>query len=208
MNYAFAKFKWYHPTKKPRAILVLLPGSNGDGRDLVEARDFKAFADHENVSLLGCFYQDVDPSSIEGYTEVKKGSGQALLEEIELESRRVKVSILNAPLLLWGYSAGGQFSYEMACYVPGRVIGFIVNKGGYYYTALAPEDTREIPSIWYYGKYDEQFRIAGITGIFAMNQRAGAKNWELVADPTTHDIGSSIWRSLDFYRKILADREE
>ncbi len=44
--------------------------------------------------------------------------------------------IAQAPLLLWGMSAGGEFNYEFVAWKPERVAAFVVNKGGIYYSAL------------------------------------------------------------------------
>ena len=198
MNYAFALFKWCLPKDKPKAILVLVPGSNGDGRGMVDWDIWQNFANDNQVALVGCYYQDIDPSSIEGYTQVNKGSGQALMNDIR------KQGLSKLPILLWGHSAGGQFNYEFACWQPTKVIGFIVNKGGYYYTALAPELTRKIPSLWFMGNYDAYHRRAIISGLVAMNRSAGAVNWVLKPENCGHDLGDSIEDSIEFFKEILS----
>lgn len=203
-NYKTAEFAWFHPTKEPKAILVLVPGSNSDGRDMIYWKHFRDFAKDNNVSLLACNYQDIDPSQIESYADAKGGSGQTLLDEISREdlTNSTKNALHALPILIWGFSAGGQFSYEMACFAPYRVEAFIVNKGGFYYTALAPESTRNTPSLWFIGNQDAHFRQAIIVGLYAMNKRAGAI-WELVEEHCKHDVGDSIGISLEFFKGIL-----
>jgi hypothetical protein len=44
-------------------------------------------------------------------------------------------------------SAGGQFNYEFVAWRPERVLAFVVNKGGIYYSALLPQAARNVPGI-------------------------------------------------------------
>jgi hypothetical protein len=71
-------------------------------------------------------------------------------------------------------SAGGQFYYEFAAWKPERVIAFVVNKDGIYYTALTPRASRDVPGMLFIGGKDLDSRVQTITGLFAVNRRAGA----------------------------------
>ena len=74
------------------------------------------------------------------------GSGQALIEAInELSETSDHPELSKSPLAFWGISAGGQFSYEFACWKPERIITFVLNKGGIYYIALAPQNCTKCP---------------------------------------------------------------
>ena len=75
--------------------------------------------------------------------------------------------IATAPLLLWGMSAGGEFNYEFVAWKPERVVAFVVNKGGIYYTALAPKAARDVPGVLFVGGKDLESRTSTITGLFA-----------------------------------------
>jgi alpha-beta hydrolase superfamily lysophospholipase len=44
-------------------------------------------------------------------------------------------NIIQLPLLLFGFSAGGGFNCEFASRKPEKVISFLVNKGVYYTNA-------------------------------------------------------------------------
>ena len=75
---------------------------------------------------------------------------------------------------MWGRSAGGQFNYEFVAWKPERVLAFVVNKGGIYYSALLPKAAREVPGMLFIGGKDLAFRNNTIAGLFAVNRRGGA----------------------------------
>ena len=129
---------------------------------------------------------------------------QALLDALtEFSQLSGHPEIEGAPLVFWGMSAGGQFGYEFACWRPERVVTFIVNKGGTYYTALAPEATRRIPCLIFMGERDIDFRKNILKGIFSLNRRAGAL-WGFLEEPdATHEVRRSIEVSEAFYDEVI-----
>jgi hypothetical protein len=103
-------------------------------------------------------------------------------------------------------SAGGQFNYEFAGWKPERVLAFIVNKGGIYHSALLPRAAREVPGMFFVGGKDLPSRIATVTGLFAVNRRAGAL-WALAEEPNAaHVVGRSRDLALKFFEDVLALR--
>src|SRR4029077_9375525 len=83
---------------------------------------------------------------------------------------------------------------------------FVVNKGGIYYTALAPRAAREVPGMLFMGGKDLDSRIQTITGLFALNRRAGAL-WALAEEPAAaHIVGRSRDLSLIFFEDVLSLR--
>ena len=100
------------------------------------------------LGLVGVYLIDKrhEDMFIEHYVEVSEGSGQAFLDALSrLGEMAGHSELASAPLLLWSMPAGGEFNYELALWKPERVIGFVVNKGGIYYSALADEAAREVP---------------------------------------------------------------
>ena len=194
-NFAVASFRFWRPeeAKLLRGVVVLVPGSNGDGRPMAEEAFWQDFARAHQLALVGCFFKDKphENMNIEEYARASAGSGQALLDAIGKFTLVAPGLDANAPLLLWGHSAGGEFNYEFACWKPERVIAFVVNKGGYYFTHLAPAATRKVPGIFFVGEKDEEFRIASVRGIFAINRRAGAL-WTFAVEPGAgHEVGKT-----------------
>ena len=120
--------------------------------------------------------------AIEEYVDTDKGSGQALLDIIQEFSKTSQHPELEfAPLALWGKSAGGQFNYEFTCWNSERVIAFVVNKGGVYYSSLASNATWDVPGVFFIGSKDSPYRNNIIKGIFSINRRFGAK-WILIEE--------------------------
>jgi pimeloyl-ACP methyl ester carboxylesterase len=208
-NFDKAEFRLWLPegTAPLQAVLVLVPGSNGDGRAQAEDPVWQAFAAKHHLALLGCRFTDKphEQGFLEEYVNVSKGSGQALLDALrDLSGKGQVPSLGTAPLLLWGMSAGGQFNYEFTAWRPDRVRAFVVNKGGIYYTALAPRAARNVPGFFFTGGKDLEFRNATITGIFAVNRRAGAL-WAFAEEPgVAHIVGRSRDVALVFFEEVLA----
>jgi poly(3-hydroxybutyrate) depolymerase len=207
-NYDKAEFRLSIPPNVAhiRAVLVLIPGSNGDGRPEVNDAAWQKFAAQHGLALLGCRFTDKphDQSFIEEYVNVSMGSGQALLDALDaLAKRSQHPELSRAPLLLWGMSAGGQFNYEFVAWKPERVVAFVVNKGGIYYSALLSKAARNVPGILFVGGKDLEFRTNTINGLFAVNRRAGAV-WALAEEPNAaHVVGRSKELAMAFFEEVL-----
>jgi len=204
-NYDKAEFRMWYPNESG----PLVPGSNGDGRSMVADSVWQAFATRHKLALVGCRFTDKphEQNFIEEYINVSQGSGQALFDALASFAAHAKhPELATAPLLLWGMSAGGEFNYELVAWKPERVIAFVVNKGGIYYTALAPRAARNVPGILFVGGKDLEFRTNTIVGLFAVNRRAGAL-WALAEEPAAgHIVGRSRDVATVFYEDVLAMR--
>lgn len=210
-NFDKAEFRFWLPAGATtiRALIVLVPGSNGDGRPMAGDAFWQEFATKQQLALVACRFTDKphDQSFIEDYVNVSRGSGQALLDAIGTFAGRSKhPEVAHAPLLLWGMSAGGQFNYEFVAWKPERVAAFIVNKGGIYYSALLSKAARAVPGFLFVGEKDLQSRIETITGLFAVNRRGGAV-WALVVEPGAgHVVGQSRDLGALLFEEVLPIR--
>ncbi|HEX3597990.1 MAG TPA: hypothetical protein VHU80_22930 [Polyangiaceae bacterium] len=210
-NFDRAEFRmWLPPDPRGlRAIVVLVPGSNQDGRAMIDDADWQAFAVRNHTALVGCFFADKPhpKSYIEDYVAVSRGSGAALVAAVTKLAGSAKHREIGAlPFLLWGLSAGGEFDYEFAMWKPERVLAFVVNKGGVYYTALAPPAARDVPALLFTGEKDIESRSKVVEGLFALNRRAGAL-WALVSEPGVgHDVGRSRELGITFFEDVLGLR--
>jgi poly(3-hydroxybutyrate) depolymerase len=210
-NFDKAQFRlWVPPNGAAlKAVLVLVPGSNGDGRAMAQDTVWQAFAAKNHLAIVACRFTDKphEQGFIEDYVNVSQGSGQALFDMLaKFAVRSGRTEIATAPLLLWGMSAGGQFDYELTAWKPERVAAFVVNKGGIYYTALASRAAREVPGMLFIGGKDLEQRVQTITGIFAVNRRGGAL-WALAEEPAVgHVVGKSRDVSMIFFEDVLAAR--
>ncbi len=210
-NYEVAEFRFWAPSAPGplQATLVLVPGSNGDGRAAADDSVWQSFANSHHVALIACHFKDkTHPQNfIEAYVNVSQGSGQALLDAASKFAARSKhPELATAPFLMWGMSAGGQFNYEFTAWKPERVAAFVVNKGGIYFSALVSPEARAVPGILFIGGKDLQSRIWTISGLFAVNRRGGAL-WSLTNEPGAgHIVGQSRDMALAFYDDILPMR--
>jgi pimeloyl-ACP methyl ester carboxylesterase len=223
-NYDKAEFRLWLPDEPItlKGVLVAVRGSNSDSRPWVKQSSWKEFAESLNVdvrasywhdiahrhglALLGCNFTDKPHKNmdIEEYCKIDEGSGQALLEALtDLAEQSGYPELSDAPLALWGASAGGQFTYEFACWRPKRTITFVLNKGGIYYTALASQATRNVPGILFIGERDSPFRNDIINGIFSVNRNANAL-WALTVEPkAVHEIGRSLELSEVYFDEVI-----
>ena len=207
-NFDKAQFRLWIPRDAGtlRGALILVPGSNGDGRAQAQDTVWQAFATKQKLALVGVRFTDKphDQNFIEDYVNVSHGSGQALLDMLGKFATRVQhPELANAPLLFFGMSAGGQFNYEFAAWKPERVVAFVVNKGGIYYTALTSRATRAVPALLYVGGKDLESRVSTISGLFALNRRGGAL-WALAEEPAAgHIVGRSRDMSIIFFEDVL-----
>ena len=210
-NFDKGEFRLWLPANagSVQGVLALVPGSNGDGRPQVTDTVWQAFATRHKLALIGIRFTDRvhDQSFIEDYVNVSLGSGQALLDAMASFAATAKhPEIAAAPMLLWGMSAGGQFNYEFVNWKPERVIAFVVNKGGIYYTALTSQAARNVPGILFIGGKDLDSRVSTISGLFAVNRRGGAL-WALAEEPGAgHIVGRSRDVALVLFEDALALR--
>ncbi len=210
-NFDKAEFRLWLPADPGalRGVVVLMPGSNGDGRSQVSDSVWQQFATRNKLALVGVHLNDKphDQSFIEDYVNVSHGSGQALLDALAMFASTTKrPDVATAPLLLWGMSAGGEFNYEFVNWKPERVAAFVVNKGGIYYTALASRAARNVPGILFIGGKDLDSRITTISGLSAVNRRGGAL-WALAEEPgAAHIVGRSRDVAMALFEDVLAMR--
>jgi len=206
-----AAFRMWTPegVSRFRGILMLNPGSNGDGRPAVDDEYWQDFATKHDFALLATFLQDNPHPNmmIEDYIQVSKGSGDAILGAIDHfanESDHEELSY--APFLLWGMSAGGELNHEIASWIPERVIAYVVNKGGYYYSSVPPEATRQTPGLYSIGLDDLPSRNTMIKGMYLTNRRAGAL-WTLAEEKgVAHEVAGSRDLAAAYFEAIMTMR--
>lgn len=206
-NFELAKFRLWIPQKIDilKALLVIVPGYNNDGRKQTQDSVWQDFAKRNRLGIIACYFKDYEKTdSIDPYSDASKGSADALLDAIEkLSEQTNKKELASLPLILWGHSAGGQFNYEFVCSKPKKVLAFTVNKGGFYRTSIAPGATRNVPGIFFFGENDLYYRVDLIKGIFSVNRRLKA-TWTLIEEKNTgHEIGLSKKMAIDYFEHII-----
>jgi hypothetical protein len=161
-----------------RGIIVSSPGFSGDGRGFATQDRTKGIAAKWGFAALGVKFAG---SRIE-YIYADQGSGRALLKSIRAHAASSGHPELgNAPLLLFGFSHGGAFSYSFTLWRPSRVIAFACNKSGYATTEAATAAARAVPGIFFFGENDDPSVRPRMTQILLANRSLGAL-WSLAVD--------------------------
>jgi hypothetical protein len=105
-----------HTTDAPRAVLVLCPGTNGNGGDWIRQPEWQSFARENRLGLVGLSFESDPADPGHGYHYVRDGSGQLLLDGIR------KIYGKDLPLLLFGFSRGAVFACRFADWQPQRLL--------------------------------------------------------------------------------------
>jgi hypothetical protein len=205
-NFTKAAFRFWSPSYKDsiRGVIVLVPGLDGDGLNMVADDSWQALAQKYRLALVSCFLKGGGEGA---YYDAPRGTGQALLEALKdfaAEAKRPEVEM--APLFLYGESAGGQFNYDFVLWKPERVACFVVNKGGFYNDSVANENVRSVPGLFILGMSDDQKRIDAITKIWKEGRDHGAV-WALAPQPGSgHEFSQTPRLARAFFEPLLKTR--
>ncbi len=197
--YEVAQFQCWlaEPETRPRGVLVLVPGANGDGRKMATDQNWQQLAQEFHLLIVACFLKGGNYQNPEG------GSGEALYEAIAAFGEKAGMDDLEKlPFVMWGHSAGGQFNYNFVQWEPKQVLAFVVNKGAYY-TSRRDKKSHDVPGLFFIGMKDKPVRVENITGIYLEGREDGAP-WCLVRESTqSHGIGDSRAFSMEYFRSII-----
>lgn len=91
-NYDKAAFRLWLPdgSDTVRAVLVLVPGSNGDGRDQVDTPFWQELATRHGLALVGVYLTDKQHEDmfIEHYVDVRRGADRLSWRRSRASERR------------------------------------------------------------------------------------------------------------------------
>ena len=108
-----AELKYWEAPENCVGALVLCPGWNGDGTHLINDVKWQQFAQKHKLLLVGLSFASTDEQN--GYHHVAKGSGQVLFDGLGQIVRR------ELPIIVFGFSRGGQFAQNLAACFPERI---------------------------------------------------------------------------------------
>jgi len=184
-------------------VLVLLPGYNGDARSWTQHDSWSAFADEHHCAILAC---RIVMKGSSHYTLVERWSGKALIETLaHFASETKKPDITTAPLLFWGHSAGGGFSYNFANWKPELVAGFVVVKSALN-TREARSSMLKVPGLFVVGETDDADRNELIADRYVFGRRRDAL-WCFAFEPNVgHGIDQADVLGRAFLRDVIAYR--
>jgi hypothetical protein len=155
----------------PRAILVLCPGMNGNGRSLLTPK-WDDFARENQLGLAALSFasREEDLGNGRGYYYPVQGSGQCLVEAIRAAFGH------DLPLLLYGMSGGAHFTSRFVEWKPTRVVAWCAYTAGWWDQPTLSKCNP--PGIVACG--DEDFRY-GATLSYFLQGRALGKPWTWVS---------------------------
>jgi len=213
-----ADVSYLKPLGIPKAVLILCPGCNGDGKGMVQQREWQDFANREHLGLMGIHFES--PGDLldmcQGYYQASKGSGKVLLKSIRSIYGR------ELPILIYGFSGGAHFTTRFIAWSPDRILGWCALGAG---VLDQPVPARSNPpGIMACGENDS--RLGGAL-VFFKQGRAAQKPWLWIEVPKTghatstnldnfirsyfksllhHASGTGAWVDIDLMKEI--SREE
>lgn len=190
-----AELSYVAPPPRPRGVLVLCPGCNGNGIGLIRQQAWQDFARRENLVLVGLHFQSPIEllSQCQGYYQASRGSGEALLQGLR------EICGKDLPILISGFSGGAHFTTRFIAWKPDRVITWAALGAGVL-DAPAPAQTSP-PGIMACGANDS--RLGGALTFYKQGRAAG-KPWLWVEIP---HVGHATSPTFDeFIRSYFASR--
>lgn len=192
-NMTIAELLYVIPIEAPKAILVLCPGYNGNGREMILQKDWQTFAENKNIGLVAIHFES--PLNLlrvrEGYYQAAKGSGEILLEGLN------RIYGQNLPIYIYGFSGGAHFVTRFIAWKPERIAAWCALGAGVLDQPTTA--TNNPPGIMACGEDDP--RLGGALMFFKQG-RAVDKPWLWIEVPKS---GHSMSPDLDnFVRSYFA----
>lgn len=194
-----AEIYWIKTDRSPRAVLVLCPGANGNGKSMIDGAEWQRFAGENDLGLLAISF--ASPVSLlkngKGYYIASSGSGQVLLDGVREAYGR------DLPLLLYGFSGGAHFTSRFVEWKPGTVLGWCAYSAAWWdeprRDAVAP------PGIVACGEYDGPRYGASI--VYFKQGRAAGKPWLWVSLAKTAHARSEPLDAFvrEYFHALLAE---
>ncbi|WP_149275015.1 hypothetical protein [Pareuzebyella sediminis] len=205
-NFDIAEFRLWVPkeTNDLRATLVLLTNHNGSALGLTKSSEWQAFAQKERLALLGVNLKSLNGTS--NYALAGSGSGQALIDALKkIAEAQGILPISKLPLLMRGYSAGGNFSYNFSVFMPNKVVGVVSIRGG---QLEATPKNLAVPGLILSGEMEGDQRNEYLREI-ALDKRSEGGLWSFAIEPqATHfsSLENSDALAKVFFSAILKKR--
>jgi hypothetical protein len=184
--------------QKPKAVLVLSPGCNGNGKYLLEDPDWRRFAETHSLSIIGLSFASDEEKlrNGRGYYYPEKGSGRLLLDGIS------KLFGGEMPILLYGFSGGAHFTSRFVEWKPERVISWCAYSAGWW---DEPRQSSVMPpGIVACGEDDE--RLGSALSYFKQGRKLG-KPWLWLGIPNNgHSPNKDVEKFVrEYFSSILLE---
>ncbi len=196
---------WVPDTTEPLAgVLVLIPGRHGDGRGMADDARWQQLATDVGFGILACQFSDGDRGL---YQSDDKGDVADAINTAVNELAKVsgKPELVDAPLALWGHSAGSNVSSKYCGHFPERVAALGSSKGTWGPGGNSTTKFLEIPMIYAIGANDNPEWVKSATANFDKGQ--GKAPWTLAIQPNEgHGVEGSLDVIIPFLTSAINQR--
>ena len=107
--------------ERPKAVLVLVPGANGDGSKYLNETNWTGFAEKKGWAVVSPTF--VSPDELlkrnSGYYDMSSGSDGMLISALK------EMGLDSLPIYIFGFSGGARFTAAFAIAHPFRVAGWV-----------------------------------------------------------------------------------
>lgn len=162
------EFSFYVPAHLDsiKGVYYYIDGVWGSSLGIASDSVYQDLADKHHFIIMGC---KMHPRmSREAHIWSAKASIDAL---DSLASLLARPAIGALPFFLEGYSLGGQFAWHFTRKYPLRVIAYVTMKGGVHRTDPTYTPVRNVPSLWFKGEIDANFRKDNMDFIFRQERQ-------------------------------------
>jgi len=177
--------------ENPRAVVVLCPGMNECGRDLILSPQWQEYAHDQHLALAGISF--ASPEALlkagGGYYRASQGSGQLLLDGIDRVFQPQPL-----PLLIYGFSGGAHFTSSFVQWAPDRVVAWCADAAGWWEPPQGSADGP--PGIVACGEADDRY---GASLQYFIQGRALRKRWTWVS---LRGVGHQANPALDDFARL------
>lgn len=190
--------------ERVRGILLCGNGAGGDSRADTKDQHKRLFAEKHGLAVIATGKFGRFKNGVKG-----KDYAAFQLGLLAIAKQSGHPELTRAPMLLWGFSNGGQMAYALARLHPERVIAFIVNKGGYYITDEdGGQEPTSTPAIFFSGENDagKNGRHKVIHALYRKGRDQGAAWCWIEERNARHERGNSEPLAFALFDAILAIR--
>ncbi len=173
-NFFEARFRMAPPPGRARGAVVLVPGTDGDGRGWAEASEWRDWAHGLGWAVVGCHFRG---DGAVDYPRAAGGSGGALLRALgEMGAATGQPGFGTVPVVVYGHSAGAEFAWRLAAWRPDLVRGFVAAKPGGFQACATETGAVCVAGLVVAGELDEPGRLATAASLF-LPHRNGGHRW-------------------------------
>jgi len=189
-------------TKASTNVLVLVPGYNGKGEQMLDVR-WKTFAaNHCLVLLAPTFHAEGNENNNgKGYYYPEQGSGEVMEKALAEVQRRTGVK--TEKVLFFGFSAGAHYVHRFALWKPQRVKAFVAYSAGWW--SEPGPGLKSVPALIMCGETDERYQPT--LEFFRMGRKLGCPWIWRSYENTGHNLTPAVRDMAEAFLEYYSGRE-